>query len=540
MSQQTVRPGGPESGQHQIRGIELDTEIIIEPTQAALNQFGEMVGRLVGKTSITGRELAAVLQDYPAVLAKEDMQSDEGLLSCFGYAVGRLPDEIFDSKRKVTIRLVENPLVFLDRPDRKTPKARARWYLVDEPEAADGEMLQLTLHIPDRTALLENLVHLSIVELVRQRLNSLADKSLFCQAVTRIISGSHSHQGNLNVEEQLTLWQSQQLAVTEVNMQRMSKAKEFKQFFYPDELLPKDNATLKLLAEKTGATLKDRKLGVPHGLFLANEFTYKSLLATALLSTKLAGSEISVRSFLRSAAYKALEEAKQKKLKDSHYPPLAMLDRQLQTYERYYLSEYDKDMDLKYLQQDLAIVQYLHSADARNIDDQGIQDFISSLKNDQFWEGQGVHQLISKNDSPIASTMFLVDFSTIKQDVMEKLGPLLKPTFEYLYSQGVRLLMTPYAPGELSYHLIHELTNKFHTLQVILEIGKAGRLMSLSEQTPRIGSKIIPRSTGSTVSRRQGQGHDFDIIMHNRSTLILSAGETIWVQPNVHNLPHLV
>ncbi|MBI5126925.1 hypothetical protein HZA76_00515 [Candidatus Roizmanbacteria bacterium] len=461
-----------------------------------------------GPKTIDQDFLRYLTEDLFPILSRERGYDEKGVTNLVLYAGPRLPQEVFSSKHDVILKFEDDPSFFVDekglKPGVKTAPSRSRWYkaeTVQDEEHPELKKTQITIHAQSQTAVLETLVHLSVVERVRDEVkklimqNRLTDQSMtfLWNILGLLIKDKSDRVPKTNV------W-----AARKIEVAPLEKPINWEDLVSIGE---RSSKTALAFAEQAHSFLEENK-NFPTMLLFSNDYSLPNILSHHLLNKK--SGEISVREHIINRALLAWNNYKdeikvirgRKKNKIRVKTTLEALGESLSC-----LKMYKKESDVKEISPefqfiiDNMIIFDLTRKDNGDFGDKVIDTFVRDFRDPRKMEDLGIETAVEKNKSPTADPLYYIDFSKTKDEVIDGLNPILKNAIRKLKEKRLAAFFLAYAPGDLTYSIIKEMTKKIRSITSIGEVGKVAQLVFGTDQREinEIGQLVLPKKTFSST-----------------------------------------
>lgn len=477
--------------QEQIRKVET-----LKITDSVLKNIKVFYGKLVSKGidfKIDQSSLRDLPEGFLSILAKEKPFDKEGVTALVYYAAPRLPEEIFATDHDVVIRFNSNPDFFIDEKGTKegvvTAQNRCRWYkieTIDDLKTSTKKKL-ITFHSQSQTAIVETMIHLSVIEQLRSRARELVKNT------------------KLSKEEIDFLWDTLGLLIKKNSapnkIQDWANRKleiEGSPNMTPwNELISgeKSSQTSLKLAEIAETFLLKEGKNSPSVLFFSNTYSLENILSHYLLNKKT-GNE-TVRDHIVKIAEIAWGKNKGKK-KDK--TSLEAIGESIQGIKRDGLSQ----DQINFIVDNIIIFDLTKNGET-GFGDEITDLFVKEFKDPQKKMDLGIATVVERNHSPTADPLLYIDFSKIKDEVIEGSNPILRGAIDKLRKEKLAAFFLPYAPGDLTYSIITEMKKKVKSIKAVAEVGKVAHLITGKKQRKirEIGQLVLPKQMFSSYGETE-------------------------------------
>lgn len=445
-------------------------------------------------------DIALLTERMLPIIARPTNIDPKSLTNQIMYVASRVPKEVFYQDADVQIKFNDNPEFFLnhksidDKPDAKTAPDRKRFYVVEEVEGKDHgpKKKVITIHAQSKTAVVETMVHISVIEQLRGYLTRLInheipshDRHLF-ERRTKLIKKLMT----LFVDDPST-------AVNELDGWLKRKIE-----FIGNEDLPawddlkEKSKTSRTLAADTRRALEGGNL--PRGIMFANTYSLPNILSHHLLNKRTVGG--TRRKIFIEKALQAWE--KYHKDSDETVPknPLESLGESLNKIGISEVGVGDFEPKVQFKIDNLIlffITRKNGNGNGNGFHDDVTEEFLADFNSPDRLTELGVSRVVSADKSPTADPIDFIDFSLISDEIIANLNPLIKSSISKLKRSHYSALYMPYAPGDLTYSIITEMKKAIPSINDVMEVGKVAHYVGgfTRRKFSDIGHLVLPKHT---------------------------------------------
>jgi hypothetical protein len=402
-----------------------------------------------------------------------DKVDDEDLAKMFIYAIDRLPEEFLDYECEVIFDCNYNPERNGGR--HTTPKRNRGYFIEDMGEAGK----RIVLEIRTITDLYENVSLLAALSSLRHRVREIRINQEDLSSTERLRGISDIINSSIYGRKkpiELNVFANQEFVLTGATGLIPSLEGSI-----PYATQSSIHATELVEASQRGLSPED--IDRPHIIFFANAFSYRNAMAQYLLEEKAKiddpeGDDITLKDYLIGLA-------------DSMDPEIMEIEKVRRLRELI-----DTDINSNYLKR-FAIISFLVTC----LQDQGfvktilnrhssmpsnfkrvIENFEQTIKSVEFTHSIGLRTLVDADNSPTCEPVFYINPGLIDDRVLKSLEKFTQQALGKMREADLRIIMLPYALGELTGFIMQSLHGSFPNLAGVVELGKIGSLISYGER----------------------------------------------------------
>lgn len=469
------------------------TASIFKDIQARYRKLRFPEGR-IGTTDI-----AYLTERMSPIIARPTEIDPASLTNQIVYVASRVPREIFLHDADVQIKFNDDPAFFLNhqdrdgKPDAKTARDRKRLYVVDEiEEPSKPKKRVITIHAQSQTAVVETMVHASVIELLRGYLTGLVK----AKAAAPTIAKTESDPREKIIKKLMNLFVEDPTTSTRELNEWLTRKMEF----VGGEGLPdwKDlkgpTKTAKAIAAETAKALEGANM--PQGIMFSNSYSLTNILSHYLLSEEVSGG--ARRKVLIRRALESWYDYDQKGNSDSQKNPLVSLGESLSKMKLRDVFGTDLNPQTQFRIDNL-ILFYLtrQNGNGNGFHDPEVDAFLAEFNSPERLEKLGYKRLVNADTSPTADPVDYIDFSNIPDEVIGGLNPLIRDAVFALKRNFYSTIYMPYAPGDLTYSIITEMKSAMKSIRDVMEVGKVAHYVAgfTSRKFSDIGHLVLPKHT---------------------------------------------
>ncbi len=451
---------------------------------------------------IKPEDIAILTERMLPIIARPTDIDPKSLTNQVMYAASRIPKEIFLHDADVQIRFNDDPEFFLKHTsaegvgDAKTAPDRKRLYVVEEIVGADGVKKRLiTVHAQSQTAVIETMIHASVIEQLREYLSKLIRHKFPAHDVHLF------ERRTRQIKKLLTLFvDDPQTADNELHEWLNRKIE-----FVGNEDLPHwedlkyKSKTAQRLASDTRKSLEGKNL--PRGILFSNNYSLTNILSHHMLNRRIAGG-IRRNVIIKKAidAWAVYENNHNQSANDPppSKNPLEALGESLSKFKDLDISNIESDPGTMFKIDNL-IMFYItrKNGNGSGFHDETVDDFLEAFNSTNRLSDLGVTRLVSPGNSPTAEPIYFIDFSLISDEIISGLNPLIREAISSLKKHHFSSIYMSYAPGDLTFSIISEMKKAIPSIDSVMEVGKVAHYIGgfTQRKFSDIGHVVLPKFT---------------------------------------------